>query len=110
MDWRGKGSSDEKKWGDLGERRSRGVEVSPNDCKSVTEDWKCGSVEERGRTDGFLGKWTQMGEGQGGIDAETSAGGWSEGSPKVVRGCKADSQEEKCSLAAPGPGFEATLP
>lgn len=61
----------------------------------------------RGRT---AGRTRKVGEENGGVDAETEAGCWDEGSPQTVRGPKTNTQEEMYSVAAPGPGFEAALP
>lgn len=100
MAGRERGNSDERKWGNLGERR-RDVGESQNlSQKSRNGSPQSGTVREGSKGGGWDGV----------IVGEAEVVGCKEGSPQVVRGPEGAAQGVLCSVAAPDPCFEATLP
>lgn len=101
MEGRETGNSDERKRGNLGERKSRVVGRSQNlSHKRRNGSQESGTVAEGSKVEGRKGV----------ISAETKAGGSEEGSLQVVRGPEGDAQGALLSVAALGPCFEATSP
>lgn len=101
MEGRETGNSDERKQGNLGERKSRVVGQSQNlSQKRRNGSQESGAVEEGSKVQGQ----------EGAISAEAEAGGSGEGTPRVVRGPEGGAQGALLPVAALGPGFEATSP
>lgn len=88
-----------------------GEEQSPNwSQKRRSETRESGTVAEERR--GNRPVWERAKEGgrQGGTGGEREMLSWIEGRSQTVRGPEGDPLAALCSVAAPGPCFEATLP
>lgn len=101
MEGRETGDSDERKRGNLGERRSRAVGQSQNwSQKRRNGSQESGAVEEGSKAEGR----------EGAISGEAKTGGSEDRSPQVVRGPEGDARGALLSVAALGPCLEATSP
>lgn len=110
VDWGERGSSGERKWGNLGERENRDVAQSQNlGHKSQIGSQERGMLVERRKDDGTEWKRT-VGERDGGTDGQREAVGCEERSLQVVRSPKGGTRGALRSVAEPGPCFEATSP
>lgn len=105
MEGRETGNSDERKQGNLGERKSRVVGQSQNLSQNLSQKRRNGSQES-----GAVQEGSKVQGQEGAISAEAEAGGSEEGTPRVVRGPEGDAQGVLLSVATLGPGFEATSP
>lgn len=57
-----------------------------------------------------MGEGSKVGEREGAMAGEAEAAGCQKASPQVVRSPEGGAQGVLCSVAAPRPCFEATLP
>lgn len=106
-----RGSSCERKWGNLGERKRLGGEQSQNlNQDSRSEAQESGAVAEKRRKNRLACERANVVGKEGGTDGGREMLSWMEGSQRTVRGPEGDTLGALCSVAAPGPCFEATSP
>lgn len=105
------GSNSNRKWGNSGGRRRMGGEQSQNlSLKSSSEAQESGAVAEKRRKNRLACETAKVGEEEGGTDGGREMLSWMERSQQTVRGPEGDTLGALCSVAAPGPCFEATPP
>ena len=93
----------------LGERKCKEEEQNQDSSReSRSEVQESGSVSEKRRNK--PGSWWAKVSGKTGKSDEREMLSWMEGSPQTVRGPEGDTLGGLCSVAAPGPCCEATLP
>ena len=98
---RERGNSDERKWGNLREKKSSEVGRSLN----LSQKRRDGSLQS-----GTVGEESKMAGWSGVIVGEAEVVGYRKGSLQFVRGPEGAAQGRLWSVAAPGPCLEATSP
>ena len=97
---RERGNSDERKWGNLREKKSRDVGQSPN----LNQKSRDGTPQS-----GTVGEESKMAGWSGVIVGEAEVVGYRKGSLQFVRGPEGAAQGTLCSVAAPGPCLAEAL-
>lgn len=103
-----KGSSGERKWENSGRSKRTGWEQIQNLSQKSSQGSV--AVAEKRRENRLACETAKVGGEEGGTDGGREMLSWMEGSQQTVRGPEGDILGALCSVAAPGPCFEATSP